>query len=911
MLRDRRDESAVIGRLLEDARVGRSGALLVRGEAGIGKTALLENVIASASGLTLLRAAGVESERELAFGALHQLCGPVLDRLDRLPGPQRDALATTFGLSAGAVPDRLLVSLATLSLLSEVAEDRPLLGLIDDAQWLDRASAQALVFVARRLLAESVVMLFVAREPSDAFTGVPELVVQGLQDADARALLASAIPGRLDERVADQLLSETRGNPLALLELPRELSPAQLAGGFGLPGAVSVPGRIEERFAQRFRALPEDAQRLLVVAGADPTGDPALVWRAAERLSLTSVALEAVEAAGLLEIGARVRFRHPLARSAVYRAAPPEERRRAHRALAGATDAEVDPDRRAWHLAEATAAPDERVAADLARAANRAQARGGLAAAAAFLERATTLTVEPRRRAERALAAAQAKYEAGALDDALTLLAEVSAHNDLQSAHVDLLRAQIAFAARRGSDAPPLLLKAARALEAVDAELARATYLEAFVAARFAGRLARGTGVLEVSELALAGPPCPPQPRPHDLLLEGLATVATEGYAMGASMLKQALRAFRRETVLRPQDARWLGLACWAAADLWDEETWRLLATRELERARETGALTAVPLALSQLSYIHITSGELATAASLLDEIRAAADATGTPAQPYIALQIAALRGREAEFLELVDTTVKEAVPRGEGFAVFVTEHISALLYNGLGRYDAATTALRRHAVDPFYTDGSVGTMVELIEAAVRSGKPRLAERALGRLAEATQASGTDWALGLEARSRALVSDGEAADELYREAIERLGRTHQRVQLSRAHLVYGEWLRRERRRADAREQLRIAFSQFTDMGTEAFAGRAERELSASGEHVRRHSVETRDDLTVQEAQVARLAGDGLSNAEIGARLFISRHTVAYHLRKVFTKLNVSSRNQLAGAIGERVEAEPV
>ena len=913
MLRDRRDESAVIDRLLEDARAGRSGALLVRGEAGIGKTALLEDVIASASDVTLLRAVGVESERELAFGALHQLCGPVLDRLDRIPGPQRDALATTFGLSAGAVPDRLLVSLATLSLLSEVAEDRPLLGVIDDAQWLDRASAQALVFVARRLLAESVVMLFVAREPSDEFTGVPELVVEGLQDADARALLASAIPGRLDERVADQLLSETRGNPLALLELPRELSPAQLAGGFALPGAVSVPGRIEERFTQRFRALPQDARRLLVVAAADPTGDPALVWRAAEQLAITGVASDAVEAAGLVEIGARVRFRHPLARSAVYRAASAEERRRAHRALAGATDAEVDPDRRAWHLAEATAGPDERVAADLAQAAGRAQARGGLAAAAAFLERATTLTLEPQRRAERALAAARAKYEAGALDDALTLLAEVSAHSDRQSAHVDLLRAQIAFAARRGSDAPPLLLKAASALEAVDAELARATYLEAFVAARFAGRLARGTGVLEVSELALAGPPCPPRPRPPDLLLAGLATVTTEGYTTGAPRLKQALRAFRRETDLPPQDARWLALACWAAADLWDEETWRVLATRELERARETGALTAMPLALSQLSYIHITSGDLARAASLLDEIRAAADATATPAQPYIALLIAALRGREAEFLELVDTTVTEAVPRGEGFAVFVTEHLSAVLYNGLGRYDAVTAALRREAFDPSYRDGygAVGVMTELIEAAVRSGEPGLAERALGRLVEATHAAGTDWALGVEARSRALLSDGEAADALYREAIERLGRTRQRVQLARAHLVYGEWLRRQRRRADAREQLRTAFQQFTAMGTEGFAGRAERELSATGEHVRERSVETRDELTAQEARVARLAGDGLSNAEIGARLFISRHTVAYHLRKVFAKLNVSSRNQLAGVIGERVEAEPL
>jgi DNA-binding CsgD family transcriptional regulator len=698
---------------------------------------------------------------------------------------------------------------------------------------------------------------------------------------------------------------------LALLELPRELSPAQLAGGFGLPGAVSVPGRIEERFTQRFRALPQDARRLLVVAAADPTGDPALVWRAAGGLSIPSAAVERVEGAGLVEIGARVRFRHPLVHSAIYRAAAPEERRRAHRALADATDAEVDPDRRAWHLAEATTGPDEGVAAELARAAGRAQARGGLAAAAAFLERATTLTLEPRRRAERALAAAQAKYEAGALDDALTLLAQVSGLSDLQSAHVDLLRAQIAFAARRGSDAPPLLLKAARALEAVDAKLARATYLEAFAAARYAGPLAGGAGVVEVSELALAGPPCPRRPRPPDLLLEGLATVATEGYTTGAPMLKQALRAFRRETDLRPQDARWLALACWAAMDLWDEETWRLLATRALERARETGALTAMPLALSLLSYIHATSGDLAAATSLLDEIRAVTDATAIAAQSHLALLVAALRGREAEVLELTDTTLNEAVPRGEGLALFLTEHVSAVLYNGLGRYDAATTALRRQAVDPSYGDFSPWRLAEFIEAAVRSGEHRLAERALDRLAETTRAGGTDWALGVEARARALLSEGEAADKLYREAIERLRRTRLRADVARAHLVYGEWLRRERRRVDAREQLRTALEMFTSMGTEAFAERAERELLATGEHVRTRSVETRDELTAQEAQVARLARDGLSNAEIGARLFISRHTVAYHLRKVFAKLNVSSRNQLARAIGERVEAEPL
>ena len=535
MLRGRRDECAVLDRLLEGARGGRSGVLVLKGEAGVGKTALLEHAVGSASDMRGIRAAGVQSEMELAFAALHQLCMPLLEWLERLPGPQRDALATTFGLSEGAVPDRFFVGLATLGLLSEAAEERPLVCVVDDAQWLDRASAQVLAFVGRRLGAEPVVMLFGVREPSEEFAGLPKLVVEGLSDRAARDLLASVIAGRLDERVADQIVTETRGNPLALLELPRGLSSAQLAGGFGLPGALSLEGRIEESFQQRLEALPEDTQRLLLVAAAEPGGDPTLVWRAAERLSITGTALEPAELTGLIEIDGSVRFRHPLVRSAVYRAASAQQRRRVHRALADMTDAETDPDRRAWHLAEATAGPEESVAAELERAAGRAQARGGLAAAAAFLERAAALTPEPASRAQRALAAAQTKYEAGALDDALTLLAtaESGALGDLERARVDLLRAQIAFASRRGSDAPPLLLKAARELEAVDPDLARATYLEALAAARFAGPLGRGAGVVEVSEAALAGPQPPQPPRPPDLLLQGLAVLFTEGYAAG------------------------------------------------------------------------------------------------------------------------------------------------------------------------------------------------------------------------------------------------------------------------------------------------------------------------------------------------------------------------------------------
>jgi DNA-binding CsgD family transcriptional regulator len=899
-LRGRNDECAALEGLLEDAQAGHSGALLLRGDAGVGKTALLEYAIESASELRVLRAAGVESEKELAFAALHQLCAPVLDRLERLPAPQRDALVTTFGMRDGAVPDRFFVGLAALSLLSEVADERALLCVIDDAQWLDRASAQALAFVARRLQAESVVLLFAARDPIPELAGIPELEVGGLRDPDARTLLASALPGRLDDRVADQLVAEARGNPLALLELPRGLSPSQLAGGFGLPGALSLEGRIEETFIQRMHALPEGAQRLLLLAAAEPAGDPALLWHAAERLAIPAAALDPAEAAGLLEVAARVRFRHPLVRSAIYRSATPDERRRVHAALAEVTDMRADPDRGAWHLAESTAGTDERVAGELEQAAGRAQARGGLAAAAAFLERAVSLTPDPADRGRRALAAAQTKYEAGALDDALRLLGTATAGplDELQRARVELLRAEIAFAERRGSDAPAFLLKAARSLVPVDANLARDTYLEALSAARFAGRLARDAGVIEVSEAALAGLAPRQPPRPPDLLLQGLATLFTAGYAAGAPILKNALTDFQREIALAPGEARWLPLACRAAADVWDDEAWRLLSARELERTREAGALTALPLALSTVSYIYAISGELAAAASLQEETRAACEAIGIPTHNYVALWIAALRGREAELAELIERTVGEAAGRGEEFALSITQHVTAVLHNGLGRYDVALDVLRGQVADPFHVDGSPRATSELVEAAVRCGEEALAERALERLVETTGASGTEWALGVEARSRALLSEGDAAERLYLEAIERLGRTRQSVQLARAHLVYGEWLRRERRRIDAREHLRTALEMFTGMGAHAFAGRAERELSATGGQARKRTVETREELTAQEVQIARLARDGLSNREIGERLIISRHTVAYHLRKVFTKLGITSRNQL-------------
>jgi DNA-binding CsgD family transcriptional regulator len=896
----RERERGVLDRLLDGVRGGHGGVLVVHGEAGVGKTALLEYAAEVGREFRIARTFGVEAEMELPFAAVQQLCSPFFELMEHLPPPQHDALGVAFGLSTGPAPNPFLVGLAVLGLLAEAAEEQPLVCVVDDAQWLDSASARTLAFVARRLVAERIALVFATRELGDAIAGLPELHVEPLGRRDARALLESVLPAPLDERVLERIVAETHGNPLALLELPRGLSPTQLAGGFGLPQAVPVSAGIEESFMRRLATLPQEARRLLLVAAADPVGDPALVWRAAERLGIPESAAHTVESEELLALSPRVVFRHPLVRSAVYGAAGLNERREVHRALAEATDPEIDPDRRAWHRAQAAATPDEEVAAELERSAARAQARGGFAAAAAFLERAVALTPEPSRRAQRALAAAQTKFQAGALDDALALLETAesgTAVDDLVRAHVNLLRAQIAFVSRRGSDATPLLLAAARELEAVDPSLARTTYLEALSAATFAGRLAHGGGAVKVSEAALAGPPMPQAPGPSDLLLRGLAVRFTEGYAAGAPLLKEALSAFQREVVLSPKDAPWLWFASWIALFTWDDASWTVLSTRQLELVRQTGALSALPFVLTNRSSVYAFMGELRTAALLEEELRAATEATGIATAPYGRLALAALRGREDEFSELIRTTVGEAEARGEGLALTVTEFLSGTLYNGLGRCEAALAAVL--PAERFYTEGpAVWTLTELIEAAVRCGQPERARHAFERVQETTRAAGTDWAVGIEARSLALLSEGDDAEELYKEAITRLRRTSIRVQLARAHLLYGEWLRRERRRLDAREELRTAHELFRDFGVEAFAERARLELQATGERARKRTVDTLDQLTPQETQIARLAAEGHTNREIAARLFISASTVEYHLRKAFRKLDVKSRTQL-------------
>jgi DNA-binding CsgD family transcriptional regulator len=910
-LRGRRNERETLDRLLASVRAGESRALVVRGEAGMGKTALLKYVIERASGCRVARTAGVESELELAFAGLHQLCGPFLDRLEHLPGPQRDALGIAFGLSSGEPPDRFLVGLAVLSLLADVAEAGPLVCLIDDAQWLDRVSAQTLAFVARRLLAESVAVIFAVREPSEdrELAGLEELVVGGLKDGDACALLDSVTMGPVDERVRDRIVAETRGNPLALLELPRGLTPAELAFGFGVSDTMPLASRIEEGFLRRLEPLPMQTRRLLLAAAVEPVGDVAVLWRAAERLGIAADAGAAAEAAGLIELGARVRFRHPLVRSAAYRAAGVRDLQEVHRALAEVTDQDLDPDRRAWHRAHAAVGPDEAVAGELERSADRAQTRGGLAAAAALLQEAARLTPDPALQAQRALAAAQAQHEAGAPDAALALLAMAQSgpFDELQRARVDLLRAQIAFASRRGNDAPPLLLKAGRQLEPLDVGLARETYLEAFTAAVIVGRLSRGADVMEVARAARGVRASSTPPRAPDLLLDGLALLVTEGRAAATPLLKRALSAFRSQDNPTQEGLRWLWLAGRVAQDLWDDESWEVLCTQHVRLARQVGALTVLPIALRSRIFVHGFWGELDNGAALTGEVQAVNEATGTRLAAYGAVALAAWRGAEAQACELIEATIDDVVSRGEGMGVGISHFAAALLYNGLGRYAEALAAAERACE---YDDLGVlaWALTELTEAAARSGKREIAVAALQRLSQTTRAGATDWALGIEARSRALVSEDDAAEPHYREAIERLSRTRVRVELARAHLLYGEWLRRENRRLDAREQLRSAHDMFVAMGAEGFAERARRELLATGETVRKRTPETRDELTAQESQIARLAADGRTNPEIGAELFISPRTVEWHLRKVFAKLDISSRRDLRGALPDAAQA---
>jgi DNA-binding CsgD family transcriptional regulator len=898
-------ELATMAAQLEAARAGRSGVLIVRGEPGIGKSVLLDEVVQRAEGFVVARVAGVESEMELAYAALQQLCRPLTERVPDLPVPQRDALDAAFGRSAGPPRDRYLVGLAVLELMAWLADEHPLLCLIDDAQWLDRVSVQTIAFVARRLLAEPILFVVALRDADDGdWAGLPELRLNGLGDADATVLFDSVVTGPTDPRVRDRIVAEARGNPLALLELPRAWTTAELVEGVGSVGVRPLTGNLEAGFAKRLRALPADTRRLLTLAAAEPLGDPELLWRAAEQLGLSWDAASAAEAAGLIEFGSKICFRHPLVRAAAYRIASSRERLDVHRALASVTDPIVDPDRRAWHRANSTVAHDDDIADELEHSAVRARSRGGFLAASALLERSALLTREAAARADRTLAAARAKRDAGALDAALQLLPAVEAEptSELRSASADHLRGQIAFDQRRGADAARLLLRAARRFEPFDPRLARDTYLEAFAAAIWEGGPDGEANMAAAAAAARNAPPSLGALRAVDLVLDALALRFTDGYGAAAPMLTRALASVRtlHAHADDPDRGFWMagnrggGII---ANEVWDCDAGRMLAELQVRMAREAGALVQLQFALDFLANRLVLEGELEAAAALMDEDEQLSHMTGVPPVGYSSLLLEAFRGDEARTSALIVTTTDAAAAQGQGRIVTFADYAAAVLYNGLGHHARALESARR-----VFQRDVLGYQTlaapELAEAASRSGDNDALAEIRAWVSDRARATPTDWALGIDARVQALASGGSVAESGYRDSIERLGRTSLRVELARSHLLYGEWLRREGRRGDAREQLRIAHDMLAAMGLAAFAERARRELLATGEKIRKRAEPAARSLTAQEMQIARLVRQGFSNPEIGTRLFLSPRTVEWHLRNIFGKFGVSSRRQL-------------
>ena len=886
-------------------RDGLSGVLVLRGEAGVGKTALLDWAAERAGDMQVARVAGAEAEMDMGFAGLHQLLVPFLAGLDSLPVPQQQALKSAFGLVAGPPPDRFLVGLAALTVLTDAAAARPVLCLIDDAQWLDQVSIEVLGFVARRLYADRVGMVFAAREGEEqalVLAGLPELTVGGLAEEAAQELLARSAGTQVDRQVSWRIVADTAGNPLALVELATELTAAELSGTEPLDWPLRFRGRLEELYRSRVRALPGGTRTLLLLAAADPTGEPALIWNAARNLGIDPGAGEAAGAERLVSWEPRVRFRHPLIRSAAYYAFPTAARRDAHQALATVTDPEADPDRRAWHLAEAAAGPDEQVAAELERSADRARGRGGWGSGAAFLERAAALTPDEEHRARRMLAAAENRLAAGEAPAARALLGLAAPRlaDVLARARARRLEGQSLYAAGQMPEATSVLLDAARMVQSFETRLARDTLLDAWGAAQFSGQ--PGAGMAEFLRAVRSVPKvADSRATVADLLLDGFAAVGERQYDAGAALLRRAIAPLTvGQSMADGALPHLMGMAM-AAGMLYDDSARYQMEKRWVGELRDRGAIAALLPALGIQMSVQIEEGRFADAEATLAEARALSEATGyrayLGAYARAELWVLALRGREADARPLAARLLREFAGRGNRYEVLRVQGAMAMLELGLGNYAAAL----RYALDALPGQNVLGfrQVAEVVEAGTRCGERESATVALKAFTPWALASGTDLALGLLARSRALLADDGHAEAEYRLAIDHLRRCRLVPELARAHQVYGEWLRRQRRRRDARDQLRWAFEMFDKMGVTAFAGRARAELRATGERASASSPGAPEVLTAQEAQIARLAAERLSNREIAGRLFISASTVEYHLRKVFRKLGVTSRVQLA------------
>lgn len=908
LLINRVSETAALRALLEAVQAGMSGTLVLRGEAGIGKTALLEYAIGSANGFRVVRALGIESEMELGFAGLHQLVVPFLSRLERLPAPQYRALASAFGLIAGGPPDRFQVGLATLTLLADAADEAPLLCVIDDTQWLDRESADVLGFVARRLYADRIAFLFAVREPIErrvSLAGLPALHIGGLTDEDARRLVAWVATGPVDSQVSQRIVAETQGNPFAILELIAELTPRQLSSTLLLPDPLPVGSRLQQRFIRQLKGLPAATQTLLLLAAAEPSGDAAILWRAAKALGLDRQAVAPAEANRLLVLGPHVAFRHPLIRSAIYYSAPVAVRRRMHEELAAATDAAIDPNRHAWHRAAAAVEPDEGVAAELAGCGERAQRRGSYSSAAAFLSRAAELTPDPGIRAQRLMAAARGSLIAGTPDRAQAFLDEATPGlgDPLQRALARSLEGSVRFALGQGGRTALMLLDAARAMVPFDPAIARQALVGALEAAVYIQPATTGPVLREIACEAKAIPRFPGSaPGVMDFLLDGYAALITAGYPSGAPLLKQAIQHMLTEELDATDRLRWLGLVLLAANDLFDDAAIHTLASRWVRLAREHAALTILPIALAYLGGAELAAGRLKECEALAEQSLEISAATGNPGMLGAAARgnahLLAWRGNAVEARARAAAHLAYALEREQTSSIVLAHYALVILELGFGRYQAALeNALPLYEDDPLVAGSWV--LPNLVEAAARSGHESAARDALNRLSERATASGTPLALGFLARSRALLAADAEAESLYQESIDQLGRCSAKPELARSHLLFGEWLRRQGRRRDARDYLRTAHDMLASMGIEAFAERARVELLATGETARKRTVETRCQLTPQEIQIARLVRDGARNQEIAAQLFISASTVQYHLVKVFRKLDVTSRTQLA------------
>ena len=913
----RTKEVGALEDVLSAVRSGLSGVLVLHGEVGVGKTALLDWAAGTAADMRVVRVAAAESEADLGFAGLHQLLAPLLDGLDRLPGPQRAALELAFGRSEGPPPERFLVGLAALTLLTDAAATRPVLCVVDNGQWLDSESAEVLAFVARRLLADQVGMLFAVRDGERRavkLSGLPELPVTALSERAAREVLAEAAGGRVDARVSERIVAETAGNPLGLVEFGRELTVEERSGTVPLTGPLRFGGRLEKLYLSRVQALPADIQTLLLIAAADQLGDPAKVWRAAGWLGIDHEAADLSAVERLVTLAPGLQFRHPLMRSIVYYGAPVVARWRVHEALAAASDPKQDPDRRAWHLAQAAPGPDEAVAGELERSAGRARGRGGWASSAAFLERSAELTPAAKAKAGRLVAAAEARLVAGETSAARALLdrAAPDSPDPLVRARARRLEGAILFAAGKPAEAAAALLAAARTIGPSDARQARDVLLEALAAQLWGGQ---DTAAGDIPRVLRSLPRAPQSPATAgDLLLDGFAAVAEGRLGPGAGLLRQAVVAVTDGQPV-PGDApqRFLAFRL-AATELYDDSARRELADGWVARTRDRGAFAATVVGLGFQALSQLAEGRFAASESTITEARTLAEAMRN--QTYLdglaaaELELLACRGDQASARLLADrlSLVMTGHGHGHGLGVQQVHKALATLELGLGHYEQALRHARAAVSDGPLLKYQSGPEL-LIEAAVRSGDRAAAAAALAAVAPWWQACDTSWSQGLLARCQALLADDDHAEDAYRLSIEHLQRCQVTPELARSHLLYGEWLRRRRRRRGAREQLRIACELFGTLGMTAFAERAGAELRAAGEHAAARPAGTPDALTPQEAQVARLAAEGATNREIAARLFVSASTVDYHLRKVFRNLGVTRRAQLTSALSAAAGAE--